>query len=120
MVDGAHNGHGVTALKASLESMYPNERFCFYLAVMADKDYLTMIEEIIPLAYDFTTVALENERAEQAEVLSDCIKARGVTVNQIASVKELVGILKKSNKHKNIVFGSLYFVGEVKEYFLTL
>ena len=117
MVDGAHNGHGVSALKESLKTLYPDEKFSFYLAVMADKDYPKMIEQMIPLAADFTTVALENERAQQVEILADCIREQGVEVQQVNSVGELVDMLKSRNERKNIVFGSLYFVGEVKEYF---
>ena len=117
MVDGAHNGHGVSALKESLKALYPDEKFSFYLAVMADKDYPKMIEQMIPLAADFTTVALENERAQQVEILADCIREQGVEVKQVNSVRELVDMLKSRNERKNIVFGSLYFVGEVKECF---
>ena len=38
MVDGAHNGHGVSALRNSLETLYPSEKFHMIMAVMADKD----------------------------------------------------------------------------------
>ena len=51
------------------------------------------------------------------EILADCIREQGVEVQQVNSVRELVDMLKNRNEQKNIVFGSLYFVGEVKEYF---
>ena len=51
------------------------------------------------------------------EILADCIREQGVEVKQVNSVRELVDMLKSRNERKNIVFGSLYFVGEVKEYF---
>ena len=113
MVDGAHNGHGVDALKNSLMTLYPNEKFDFYFAVMADKDYPKMIEEIVPLAESFTTVTLENERAAQADELAQCIRAKGVEVKAISDVDELIRMLRAGYERKNIVFGSLYFVGEV-------
>lgn len=113
MVDGAHNGHGVDALKNSLMMLYPNEKFDFYFAVMADKDYPKMIEEIVPLAASFTTVTLENERAAQAGELAQCIRAKGVEVKAISDVDDLIRMLRAGYERKNIVFGSLYFVGEV-------
>lgn len=113
MVDGAHNGHGVDALKNSLMMLYPNEKFDFYFAVMADKDYPKMIEEIVPLAASFTTVTIENERAAQAGELAQCIRAKGVEVKAISDVDELIRMLRAGYERKNIVFGSLYFVGEV-------
>jgi dihydrofolate synthase/folylpolyglutamate synthase len=53
LVDGAHNSNGVDALKESLMQMYPGEKFCFFMGVMADKDYDVMIREILPLAEEF-------------------------------------------------------------------
>ena len=117
MVDGAHNSNGIHALCGSLKKLYPGEKFHFVMGVMADKDYPKMIDQMIPLAADFTTVALENERAQQVEILADCIREQGVEVKQVNSVRELVDMLKSRNERKNIVFGSLYFVGEVKECF---
>ena len=93
--------------------LYPNEKFDFYFAVMADKDYPKMIEEIVPLAASFTTVTLENERAAQAGELAQCIRAKGVEVKAISDVDDLIRMLRAGYERKNIVFGSLYFVGEV-------
>ena len=65
LMDGAHNSNGVEALKKSLETMYPDEKFHFIMGVMADKDYGEMIRELLPLALDFKTVTVESERALQ-------------------------------------------------------
>lgn len=114
MVDGAHNGHGVMALRDSLMTLFPEERFNFYMAVMADKDYETMIEELLPLAESFVTVTLENERAAQSQSLADFISEKGVPVEAIKSVDDIkMSIENQKNGKKNIIFGSLYFVGDV-------
>ena len=70
LMDGAHNSNGVEALKKSLETMYPDEKFHFIMGVMADKDYGEMIRELLPLALDFKTVTVESERALQGEALA--------------------------------------------------
>jgi len=74
LLDGAHNSNGVEALKKSLETLYPGEKFHFIMGVMADKDYEEMIEELLPLAIDFKTVTVESERALQGEALAECIQ----------------------------------------------
>lgn len=119
-VDGAHNSHGVQALAKSLKVMFPGEKFHFYMGVMVDKDYVEMIEELLPLSECFTTVTPDSERALDAENLADIIKKKGITADSVESVEELVQRIKNHTKpdEKNIAFGSLYYIGELKEKWL--
>ena len=120
MVDGAHNGNGVAALAESLCTLFPGEKFHFVMGVMADKDYEEMIEELLPLALDFKTVTVESERALTAQELSEKIRAKGICDTGIlGSLDELMPD-RLDVSHKTIVFGSLYFVGEIKKYFLDV
>ena len=120
MVDGAHNGNGVAALAESLCTLFPGEKFHFVMGVMADKDYEEMIEELLPLALDFKTVTVESERALTAQELSEKIRAKGICDTGIlGSFDELMPDWLDVS-HKTIVFGSLYFVGEIKKYFLDV
>lgn len=114
MVDGAHNSNGIHALRTSLEQMYPREKFHFVMAVMADKDYGKMIEELLPLAIDFITVTPETTRALQGEELAEKIRKGGIPARSVRSIKEVPQLL--SEKEKNIALGSLYFIGEFREY----
>ena len=113
MVDGAHNGHGVSALRKSLETLYPSEKFHMIMAVMADKDYKEMVRELLPLAKDFVTVTADSNRALQAKDLAEFINENGVVANCVESVNEALETL--STDIKNLAFGSLYFIGEIKE-----
>ncbi len=113
MVDGAHNKNGVTALKESLKALYPGEKFHFLMAVMADKNYEEMIDELAPIAIDFKTFTPESNRALQAEKLANCIKQKGIPVEKLKSLKDALFRLPKDTK--TIAFGSLYFVGELLE-----
>ena len=126
LVDGAHNGHGVHALAEGLKNLYPNEEFHFIMGVMADKDYENMIEELLPLAYDFTTVTPENARALQAKELAECIMTKGVPAKHAESIpavfdpflqNESANISKNSDE-KTVAFGSLYFIGEIEALFM--
>ena len=114
LVDGAHNSNGVDALKESLMQMYPGEKFCFFMGVMADKDYDVMIREILPLAEEFYTVTPDSDRALQASHLADFIRKEGVEATELSGVDEIRKHLKRDTK--NVAFGSLYFIGELKRH----
>lgn len=113
MVDGAHNGHGVLALRDSLKTLYPCEKFHMIMAVMADKDYKAMVEELLPYAENFVAVNMDNSRALQAKDLAEFINSRGVKADCVDSVEEALKTLRADTK--NLAFGSLYFIGEIKE-----
>ena len=113
LVDGAHNSNGVDALKESLMHMYPDEKFCFFMGVMADKDYDVMIREILPLAEKFYTVTPDSDRALQASNLAEFIRKEGVKATELSGVDEIEKHLKSDTK--NVAFGSLYFIGELKQ-----
>ena len=66
-LDGAHNMHGVRALKKSLQTLYPGKQFHFLMGVLADKDYQEMVEEMIPIAKRIDTVTPEIGRASCRE-----------------------------------------------------
>ena len=112
MVDGAHNGHGVLALRDSLKTLYPCEKFHMIMAVMADKDYKAMVEELLHYAEDFVAVNMDNSRALQAKDLAEFINSRGVKADCVDSVEEALKTLRADTK--NLAFGSLYFIGEIK------
>ena len=115
LIDGAHNAHGVTALYKSLVSLYPEEKFHFIMGVMADKDYEDMIEVLLPLAIDFTTVTVGYSRSLEAEKLAECIASKGVKAESKETLEEALLDLTKERKEKTIAFGSLYFIGEIEE-----
>ena len=112
LVDGAHNPSGVMALRDSLQAEFSNERFSFIMAVMADKDYVEMAQLIAPMAARIFTVTVESSRALQAQELADAIRTLGVEAQACASYEEAVS-LSTSYSDKTIVFGSLYFIGEI-------
>lgn len=117
MVDGAHNSNGIHALKTSLMKLYPDEKFHFVMGVMADKDYETMIGELLPLAIDFTTCTVECERALQADALADCIRRKGIAA---ASADDFASCFQRGRldeTHRTVAFGSLYFIGEIEALF---
>jgi len=133
MIDGAHNSHGVWALRESLIELYPNEKFHFIMGVMADKDYEEMIDALLPLAIDFVTVTPESSRALQSKDLAECINRKGIPARYAEDMEEVIRPLlpvgdvttaAKQDKechiyltgasHKTVAFGSLYFIGAIE------
>ncbi len=112
LIDGAHNPSGVQALKDSLISEFPKDKFSFIMAVMADKDYLEMAEIIKPIANRIYTVTVDSDRAMQAKALAKALEDKGI---QSFACGDYNSALDNAKKHqeKIIVLGSLYFIGEV-------
>lgn len=122
LIDGAHNGHGVDALVKSLKELYPDEKFHFIMGVLADKDYKKMAEQILPIAAKVTTVTPESSRALQAEELAEYIREFGVEAQSAENLEEVFGRfltqeIGEDSGRKTVVFGSLYFIGEIRKLF---
>lgn len=117
LVDGAHNPQGVKALYESLMELYPDEKFTFILGVLADKDYEEMIDMMLPLAKSFNTVTVESNRAVQGERLANIINDKGISARYFNDLEEaLVTVLGEANDDERVIaFGSLYFIGSIKE-----
>lgn len=117
LVDGAHNSNGVAALRDSLVALFPGEKFHFIMGVMADKDYEKMIEELLPLALDFKTVTVAGERALAAWKLAECIQKKGVPAECVSDLRVCILPERGDREKKTVAFGSLYFIGEIEEFF---
>lgn len=116
MVDGAHNSSGIEALRESLACLFPGERFHFMMGVMADKDYESMVELLLPLAAEFTAVGVQTERALGADALAAFIRTKGIPA---VSTANLAAGMERAEcaAHKTIAVGSLYFIGEIEAIF---
>ena len=116
MVDGAHNSSGIEALRESLACLFPGERFHFMMGVMADKDYESMVELLLPLAAEFTAVGVQTERALGADALAAFIRTKGIPA---VSAANLAAGMERAEcaAHKTVAVGSLYFIGEIEAIF---
>ena len=120
IVDGAHNPNGVEELAKCLNTYLPGKKVTFMMGVMADKDYVSMLDEILPMAKNFVAVRPESDRALASADLKNEIETRlHIPAIDGGSVKEgIKAALAQADKDDVIViFGSLYQVGEVHEAF---
>ncbi len=120
-VDGAHNADGVRAfLETVREDGYDGRRKLLF-SVVADKDYGTMLKDIarsglfeqITLAHmgNYRATSLEDMSKNLAEVFSG-------QVCTFETVKEAFEHVRACKKYEERIYiaGSLYLVGEIKEY----
>lgn len=111
IVDGAHNSHGIKALKENVELYLKGKDTVFITGVLKDKDYNTIAKIMSPLATKIYTIQSQNPRALQAEEYAKAISKYNKNVE---SCKSILQAVKSALKYKNIlVFGSLSFMEEI-------
>ena len=119
ILDGAHNVHGVRALVESLRAWKPQQTYTFFMGVMAEKDYETMIELILPLADRIYTLTPDSSRALSADALCAMIREKGGQADVCLDEQHLIGLIRARDADEIcIVFGSLYLIGAVRKLFL--
>ena len=114
IIDGAHNPHGATALRESLDKNFPDGRRIFIFGALADKNIDSMIK-ILFRKNDFVIVAAPNSyRAEKVENLCDKLKNLGIECIETENIFDAVEKLKSFDGIK-IAAGSLYLIGDVRK-----
>lgn len=120
IVDGAHNPHGVRSLAAGIGMYFPKEKITFIAGVLKDKNYKEMFDLIVPYAKRIIAVQPGIYRALSHHELKQFLEeSYEVEVIEAEGIKE--GIKKAlelaGNNEAICAFGSLYMVGEIREYF---
>jgi dihydrofolate synthase/folylpolyglutamate synthase len=127
LIDGAHNSEGAQALCNALSHYFPNNKKTFVFGVLKDKNYREIIEVILPIADKIITVTPNSDRALRAEETADFIKSYcskmlpnvTIDVSSSVSIEEAIEKSLKESDSEDIIcaFGSLYYIGEVRNYF---
>ena len=120
-VDGAHNADGVRAfLETVQEDAFEGKRSLLF-SVVSDKDYAQMLRKIAEsgLFHKIYLAQMGNYRATALEDmkrhLPESFKGEVVLFDSVKAAFEEVKVKKLKDERVYIV-GSLYLVGEIKEY----
>ena len=107
------------SLVDALSAYFPDKKITFVMGVMADKDYRSMIALTAPLAERYITVMPSNTRVLDSYELSvaiqescDKVTLCGHPLQGLRTALEQV-----SDEEVVCVFGSLYMIGEIRNYF---
>ena len=124
LVDGGHNPQGAQVLADSLRDLFPNKKILFVMSVLADKDYQSMIENVIDIADGFICVTPPNLRALQASELARAVEkaayarqielGRGVSTAE--SFERALSDARTVSADGDVIcaFGSLYSIADIK------
>lgn len=120
MLDGAHNPEGVAVLRESLETAFPGEKYVFIIGVLRDRKYEEMIRTILPVSSEIWTLTPKDERAMTAEELASVVeklsKEMGINIPVFPwNIADAAGRAQREENRKVVAFGSLYFIGELRD-----
>ena len=120
-VDGAHNEDGVRAFLETVQNDGCNHGRKLLFSVVSDKDYESMLGKITKSGL-FGSIALARMENYRAASLEEMKRSLGeMSTAEIAAyehVKDaLRAVLSEKNEQERVyIVGSLYLVGEIKEY----
>ncbi|MBQ8682173.1 MAG: bifunctional folylpolyglutamate synthase/dihydrofolate synthase [Selenomonadales bacterium] len=115
LLDGAHNLAGVTALRASLDELFPNRKILFLLGILQDKDVKGMAEVLVRECDEAIITWPLSERAASPETVAQYVNASYVeTVECIEDGIERIGMRADADSIICIA-GSFYLVGRARE-----
>jgi dihydrofolate synthase/folylpolyglutamate synthase len=119
VIDGAHNAEGAKVLRKALDNYFPGRRKIIILGVLKDKDYKSMIEEVVPAAHQVIAVTPSSERGLPAKELAILVKpyCKNVLINDTIEEAIRTSLRLSSSNDMICAFGSLYYIGEVNKFF---
>lgn len=117
ILDGAHNIDGIEKFISSMNFYYKDNKKIGIFGVLADKDYNEMLAKIVPCFDVFLTVRPDSDRAMESKELKERIEK--LTKKKVYSFENYQDAIDKAfeiSKEDDVIsaFGSLYFVGEVR------
>ncbi len=119
ILDGAHNPAAARILAQTLKQSRGNGRLILVLGIMADKDVDAILARLLPLAQLVVFTRPQYFRAADVEDLAARAKAYHV---EVIKIPQVAGAVRRARdlagpRDRIVVSGSLYTVGEAKEYF---
>ena len=121
VLDGGHNPQCAEALTDALRTYLPERKIVFLLGVLADKDYETILDMMMPFAEEFVCVTPLSGRALPGDELARIINERGGRAGHSDDIAS--GVLRAMELAEGypdaavVAFGSLYLAGAVRTEF---
>lgn len=116
ILDGAHNADGIEVLAEGLKKYLSGRKIHAVMGMMADKEYLIALKEILPLCESLITTTPSNPRALSADDLMKCALPYGKKCTAINDPKEAYLYALKNTPPEDVllVCGSLYLSSDVR------
>ena len=127
IIDAAHNAQGARALGEALAKYCPGSDIIMIVGALRDKDYMGIVGPTVPLASSVYTVTPLSHRALPAEELAALLLGNGGAklagrVTACGAVEEAARLAveeARTAQGKPVIcaFGSLYYIGVLREIF---
>lgn len=119
IIDGAHNPEAAAALRQTLDEYFPGKPRTLIMGVAADKNYQTMMKTLLPGAKKLIAVTTLTDRALPAAHLAEYAKCYCNDVRISDTIEGAIRLsMEKAETHEIIcAFGSLYYIGAVRDHF---
>jgi len=116
-LDGAHNVQGVSALNKNITQLFPDEKITFFIGIMKDKEFMTMMNLIGHKAEKMYILSPNEGKGFDPYQVSKDLQKEGYPARALDSVDEIVDYIqnKAGKEEKIMIFGSLYLVGDVRK-----
>jgi len=114
-VDGAHNLQGINALATNIAVNFPSQKVRMVVSILADKDYVHMLQRLAEVADVFYIAQNESDRAATVEQQSSILATTGKPYFTAESVVSAYQMALKDSLPEDVIIcgGSLYTVGEI-------
>ncbi|GBD93857.1 folylpolyglutamate synthase [bacterium BMS3Abin05] len=114
ILDVAHNPNGMTQLVKTFRLVFHQKKFVLMMGVLADKDFESMIDNVVPQAKEVIAVQPNNPRALTSSKLAEEIQKRNVPVQAAGTVKMGFAVFRKRARDDDIlvITGSSYSVSD--------
>jgi dihydrofolate synthase/folylpolyglutamate synthase len=115
IIDGAHNQQGIEVLCENIAELFPGKKLLFVISILADKDYVRMLQSLCPYAKRFYISKNDSDRAAEIEQQTEVVQAMGIEFVTAPTVKEAYQIALADAGKDDVIIGggSLYTVGEI-------
>ncbi len=114
ILDGGHNPQCAEVVSKNLTKYLGDEKLVILTGVLADKDYKTILDYIVPHAEQFLCVKPDSPRALGAFDLRDELRSRRCSADAYDDIPSAVQAALYTGKPV-LAFGSLYMAGEVRD-----
>jgi len=119
IIDGAHNPEGAAVLKGFLNEYFPGRSVTFIMGVLSGKDYMSMIKTVLPGCKRLFAVTPDTPKALPATSLADAAASYCNDIQISDTIEEAVRTCIQTAEPGEIIcaFGSLYYIGAVRNQF---
>jgi dihydrofolate synthase / folylpolyglutamate synthase len=122
LLDGAHNPAAALALAQALKKTRGRGRLLLVMGIMADKEVDTILARLLPLARTVIFTQPQYFRAAAPADLARRAAPFNLEIIQVPRVREAIQRAQSlaGPEDRIVITGSLFTVGEAKEYFQSL